>query len=304
MAPPIQPERGDGSHMEAAEEMEVLPGQPSRERTATTSHATQVPAQSPPPSPPVDTVEGDPDATLLPDINEFTVRSKPYDVIIGSPQSYGKQAHPPLEVPVRNVSVSSPVQRGATSARKHRKSVSFLEREEEDMDFTVVGDVQDEHGEGEAEPIVSTVEERTRQRELSTSIYPSSYRWLNCVPAMSSKARGKQRAVEERTSPLTFTPKAGYLNLHGSVQPSRPRTGMFSTNFLFWTTAKLTWMHYVADPPRQTSAAASNPQALPSRFEQPVRQRSREERPASDDPLEAIFEVSFIVVPYHAETET
>lgn len=122
---------------------------------------------------------------------------------------------------------------------------------------------------------------------------------------MSSKARGKQRAVEERPSPLAFTPKAGYLNLHGSVQPSRPRTGMFSSNSLLSTTAKLTWMHYVADPPRQTLASASpkiNAQALPSRFEQPVRQgstgsrlRPREERLATDDPLEAIYEVSFVV---------
>lgn len=230
MAPPSR----TGSHGES-EEVEVLPEQPSRERTATTAYATQAPAQSPSPAPPlaplVDTVERDPDATLLPDIDDFTVRSKAYDVIIESPQSYGKQAHTPLEV--RNVSMSSPPQRGATTVKRHRKSVSFLEREEEDMDVTVVEELQDEHGEGEAEPIISTTgretEERVRQRELS-KFYPSSYRWLNCVSAMSSKARGKQRAVEEQPSPLMFTPKAGYLNLHGSVQPSRPRTGMLSAN--------------------------------------------------------------------------
>lgn len=51
-------------------------------------------------------------------------------------------------------------------------------------------------------------------------------------------------------------------------------------------------MHYAADPPHQTSAAAFNSQAFPPRFEQPVRQPSREERLATDDPLEAIFEVS------------
>lgn len=172
MAPPSR----TGSHSES-EEMEVLPEQPSRERTATTAYATQAPAQSPSPSPPpaplVATVESDPDATLLPDIDEFTVRSKAYDVIIESPQSYGKQAHTPLEV--RNMSGSSPPQRGAMSVKRHRKSVSFLEREEDDMDVTVVGELQDEHGEGETEPIVSTTEERTRQRELST-FHPAPYR--------------------------------------------------------------------------------------------------------------------------------
>lgn len=230
MAPPSQ----TGSHGES-EEMEVLPEQPSRERTATTAYATQAPAQSPSPSPPpaplVDTIEGDPDATLLPDIDEFTVRSKAYDVIIQSPQSHGQQVHAPLEV--RNVSMSSPPQRGAMSVKRHRKSVSFLEREEDDMDVTVVGELQDEHGEGENEPIVSTTgretAERVRSRELS-DFDPSPYRRLNRVSAMSSKARGKQRAVEEQPSPLMFTPKAGYLNLHGSVQPSRPRTGMLSAN--------------------------------------------------------------------------
>lgn len=234
MAPPSQ----TGSHGES-EEMEVLPEQPSRERTATTAYATQAPAQPPSPSPPpaplVDTVESDPDATLLPDIDEFTVRGEAYDVIIQSPQSHGQQVHTPLEV--RNVSMSSPPQRGAMSVKRHRKSVSFLEHEEDDMDVTVVGELQDEHGEGEDEPIVSTTgretEERVRQREL-LDFDPSPYRRLNHVSAMSSKARGKQRAVEtgieERPSPLMFTPKVGYLNLHGSVQPSRLRTGMLSAN--------------------------------------------------------------------------
>lgn len=178
MAPPVQPERGTRPHTET-EEMEVLPEQPFRERAA---YATQAPAQplspSPPPAPLVDNAEGDPDATLLPDIDEFTVRSKAYDVIIESPQSYGEQAHAPLEV--MDVSISSPPQREVTSVKKHRKSVSFLEREEDDMDVTVVGELQDEDGVDETEPIVSTTgrdrsveaEEIMRQREFS-DFYPS-----------------------------------------------------------------------------------------------------------------------------------
>lgn len=221
MAPPIYPEH------------ETLPTAPPK--------PSKPPSKPAPPRArsPLPLLEVDAEEITLPNIEDFTVQTKGYDVIVESPKVVRKT--------VAGQRLTQKEMQKEVEA-KHGKSVSFVDREEgegeegEDMDVTAVEALleQQQYEEGEDEG------GNDMQLDVVAREYPpllSSPRLCivdptpDCIcprPAMSAKARGKQRAVDVQPEPLderpfistpasTFVPRAGLLNLHSSMQPSRLR---------------------------------------------------------------------------------
>lgn len=147
--------------------------------------ATQSLTHSPSPRPPAafnfDT-DMDPETTLLPDIEYFTVQSKDYDVIAEGEKSNQESVYGLVKK--TSTSAAAPGREEGTRIGKHKKSVSFAEREEDEMDVTVVEEVEEANSKGAETTPVSEIpqrnaatlpEERTGRRRLTLSVHHSSH---------------------------------------------------------------------------------------------------------------------------------